>query len=147
MVIRLLGAAHTGGIFHHSHVVIFPVARQIMGVFELNFVLALEIMGRASKAAPGGSFGTHSWSMFWTSQSAIFFRRSSSSSSPELTARAIWLMLDPILPSSARIFLSSSGLAVELISWSRANDRKKSLIDMPASEHRTLMRSASPGVT
>src|SRR5699024_12407474 len=46
-----------GGIFHHSHVVIFPVARQIMGFFELNFFLALEIIGQASKAAAGGRFG------------------------------------------------------------------------------------------
>src|SRR5699024_3178935 len=104
MVNRLLGAAHTGGIFHHSHVVIFPVARHIMGFFELNFFFALEIIGQASIAVPGGRSSNHSCLLVWTSQSAFFFRRSSAHSSPELTARAILLMLDPILPSSVRSF-------------------------------------------
>src|SRR5699024_8003760 len=106
MVNGLFGLAHAGGVFHHSHVMIFLVARQIMGFFTCYFFLALELIGQAPEAAAGGRFSNHNSSGVCTSQWLIFSYRSSSNFFPEFTALAIWLMLLPILPSSARIFFS-----------------------------------------
>src|SRR5699024_10018511 len=109
MVNGLLGLAHAGRVFHHSTVMILLVARQILCFFKCSFFLALEIIGQAPKAAAGGRFSNHNSSSVCTSQWLIFSNRSSSNFFPEFTALAIWLMLLPILPSSARIFFSSAG--------------------------------------
>src|SRR5699024_1947958 len=132
--------------FHHSHVMIFLVARQIMGFFKCYFFLALEIIGQAPKAAAGGRFSNHNSSSVCTSQWLIFSTRSSSSFVPGCLALAIWLLLLPILPSSAWIFFSSAGFPAVVISLSRARSGKNWLTDMSAIEHFSLISSASEGV-
>src|SRR5699024_2739574 len=116
MVNGLFGLAHAGGVFHHSHVMIFLVARHIMGFVKCYFFRALDIIGKSPNAAAGGRFNNHNSSSVCTSQWLIFSNRSSSNLFPEFTALAIWLMLLPILPSSARIFFSSAGFPAEVIS-------------------------------
>src|SRR5699024_3584736 len=93
MVNGRFGLAHAGGVFHHSHVMIFLLARQIMCFFTCYFYLALEIIGQAPKAAAGGRCSNHNSSSVCTSQWLIFSNRSSSNFFPEFTALAIWLML------------------------------------------------------
>src|SRR5699024_7276459 len=74
MVNGLFGAAHAGRVFHAPHVVVFVVARQIMGFFKVDFFLALEIISKPPKTATAGGFGNHNRRYFlW-----IFLRVSSS---------------------------------------------------------------------